>query len=329
VTRGGGCRAVEDNEIVTLAAGDLFTPGPGFPFGSDPSLLVFGVAYHREHLISRRGDRSWIFDSPQTLPWTATAATGTVVHGVPSIYFVTGDSSVSLVRVQGAQMQPPIPVALDGVSNVTPWWPQASALPDGRVLLAFVEPQSRIFVGADDGTGERFHVMPIDVPQSDLIGVLAHVSTTAEGSWVLAYQVADASWNYSSYVMLSHDGGASWTQPVAVSSGPNIADPFPIARLDHGADLYYTTNAIITRTVLGVVNWQQLQSNVCRRVVRDDGTLGAEQIVTTSNAAKLATPQARRLASGRLAMLFTVQPTIDIRNLVVAELDGDAPVPRP
>jgi hypothetical protein len=316
---------------VTLAAGDSFLPGAGFAF-ADEGFLAYGVLSRNQTLISARSERLSVFDPTETLPWeSATGATGAFVGDHPSLYFVAKigqGPALYVARIDGSKLGDAIPVTIDG-TRIVPHWPQAVGLPDGRVLLAFVDPQRRIFVGVDDGTGARFNVSELAVPEKELRGVLAHVGTTKEGSWVLTYQVADPAWNFRSFVVLSHDRGASWTTPVQLDSKGSVSDAFPVARVDGGADVYYVTAASVKVTVLGFTRTDR-DVMVRRRALADDGTLGPEQIVTREEVGPVAKPQPRRLHDGRIGMMLLKIAGSRTRDLAFALLDGDAPpVPAP
>ena len=328
LTRGGECRAIDPNEVVTLASNNLFAPGAGFP-AVDGSFRAFGVDVKSERVVSLRSDRPWQFDEAEPLEWSsASGATGATVGGQPSLYFVgrVGSApSFNVSRLHDGQLAPPDPVIFDG-TNLLPTWPQAVGLPDGHVLLAFVEPQRRIFVGVDDGTGKRFTMGALPVPQTDLQGVLAHVGTTTAGSWVLTYQVADPSWHFSSFVVTSHDCGATWSAAVEIDTpGDDVSDAFPIARSNGGADIYYVRSEIVEETTALVFKEQERQTTIRRRVLHEDGTLGPAQLVTSKDVGEVATPQPRRLPDGRIAMMLTIQRSAEERVLSLAVLDGDAP----
>lgn len=328
----GACAEDEDaavvgaDQIVTLAAGDVFTPAAGFSVG-DHGFQTFGVGSRSERIVSARSDRPWTFDHVETLPWElASSATGAIASGVPSLYFVApaaGRVSLQVARLEDGRIGPATPVVVDGQTR-PPFWPQTVGLRDGRVLLAFVVPQTSVFVGTDDGTGARFRVKALDLPQPDLRGVLAHPGITPSGAWVVTYQVADPQWRFHSFAVLSRDEGATWSTsaPIEIARGDDVSDAFPIARLDRGADLYY----VLTETVDLSFGRTKTQRTVRRRALFDDGSLGPEQTVTSASLPPVAMPQPRRLRDGRLALMLTVKPGDQERDLVLAILDGDAPL---
>lgn len=329
---GGACAEDDDpgvigsDDVVTLAAGDLFTPSAGFCVG-DSGFQSFGVAARSERIVSARSERPWTFGHAESLPWTAaTSATGAIAGGVPSLYFVApnmGRVSLQVARLEGGALGGATPVVIEDGPIRPPFWPQTVGLRDGRVLLAFVSPHTTVFVGVDDGSGTKFRVRALELPQSDLRGVLAHPGVTADGAWVVTYQVADTKWRFRSFALVSRDDGASWNtdSPIEIARGDDVSDAFPIARLDHGADIYY----VMTATTHGTLGRARTQRTVRRRALAEDGTLGPEQIVTSPSLPSVALPQPRRLRDGRIALMLTVAPGNDTRDLVLAVLDGDAP----
>lgn len=311
VTRAGGCRAATSREVVTIASEGLLLPAAGFSVGD--GFLAFGVRWGDARIVTSKSPRSWVFDAADTLPWdAANGATGVTTRGKHVLYFLAaleGAPSLHAATLRDGVLEAPSPVALDGAYRA-PSWPQAVALADGRVLLAFVVPQQQVMFGVDDGTGLHFTMRTAALEEPDLTGVLAHVGTTARGSWLLTYQVADAAWRFRSHVLVSRDEGASWSraQAGALSAGEPVADAFPLARRDQGADVYYVK-----------------QKAVFRRVLSEDGSLGKEQAVTSSELGAVAKPQPRRLPDGRIALMLTLQRTSTAKDLALVVLDGDAP----
>jgi hypothetical protein len=307
-TRGGACRPLRAKDVVTLATGGLVLPGAWFSLAGGGA-LAFGVRWGSERLVAVRSARALTFDSGESLSTESkNAATGVSFRETQSLYIVAGNG-LQRVSLNAGQLEPGVPVTLDG-TTLTPSWPQAAALPDGRVLLAFVEPQRKLFVGVDDGTGLRFRVRELQLKERDLTGVLAHVGTTNTGAWVLTYQVADSASHFRASALVSTDEGASWKEPVDL--GDATADAFPIARNDHGADLYYTVGVGGVRSIR-------------RRALHDDGSTGPEQFVTADEIWSAQKPQPRRLVDGRMAMLFTLDHGPRNGDLAFAVIDGDAP----
>lgn len=315
-TRGGGCRAAGQDERVTIASGGMLLPAAGFAIDEGSGFLAFALRWGDARMLSSKSNHLWAFDEASALPWElARGATGVTVHGQDVLYFVAKTESAFTLqrsRIEGGVLGPPSPVALEG-GGPLPSWPQAVGLADGRVLLAFVVPQQEVLFGVDDGTGDHFRMASLPVREPDLTGVLAHVGTTAGGSWVIAYQVADAGWRFRSHVLLSHDEGDAWhdVNGGRVADG-DVFDAFPVARRDEGADVYYVRKSAMEQTV-----W--------RRALHEDGTVGAEQPVTSAALGNATHPQPRRLRDGRIAMMLGLEQSARNRDLALVLLDGDAP----
>ena len=82
------------------------------------------------------------------------------------------------------------------------------------------------------------------------------------------------------------------------------------------------------RKRLAFFHWQERMKSVRRRALREDGTLGPEQLVTSLDLGAASRAQPRRLPDGRLAMLMLTggeQPRTG--HLSLALVDGDAPLP--
>jgi hypothetical protein len=312
------------SEVVTIASGGLVLPAAGFPLAGG-GFVAFGVRWGDARILRSTSARAWGFDAASALPWTAaSAATGVTVGGKNVLYFVAnteGGASLNVAALDGDSLAAPARVALDGAEGI-PAWPQAVGLADGRVLLAFVVPQTRVMVGADDGTGTRFHVAPLPLDEPDLRGVLAYVGVTARRSWVLTYQVADESWHFRSRVLLSHDDGLSWSRAQKISDDADVASPFALARADDGADLYYAKAATSQGKVTGITSTDQA---IWRRALHEDGTLGPEQLVTSATMGRVTNPQARRLPNGRIALMIALERGRTAKDLGLVVLDGDAP----
>lgn len=317
-TREGGCRAAGQDERVTIASGGTLLPAAGFAIDDGSGYLAFALRWGDARMLSSKSKHLWAFDAASALPWgLAQGATGVTVRGEDVLYFVARtESAFSLQRsrIDAGVLGPPSPVVLEGGGGgPVPSWPQAVGLADGRVLLAFVVPQQEVLFGVDDGTGDHFRVASLPVREPDLTGVLAHVGTTARGSWVIAYQVADARWVFRSHVLLSRDEGDTWSD----ANGGRVAEgdvfhAFPVARRDEGADVYYVKKSAKEQTI-----W--------RRALHEDGTVGAEQPVTSAALGNVTYPQPRRLRDGRIAMMLGIQRGGRDRDLALVILDGDAP----
>jgi hypothetical protein len=269
--------------------------------------VAYGLRWGSENLVAVKAITAFAFGGETLSSSATTAATGVVAGDRSLLYFV---ESGALRRAAVG----PNPVAVDGETvkvvsdgaGVSASWLEAAVLDGGRVALAFVEPQARIFVGVDDGTGAPVQAWTVPIPEPNTDGLLAHLGTAADGTWLLSYQVADSSWQFHAAVLVSSDDGVTWSPPLEL--GPGSEGPFTIARADGGADVYYSVS----------------RSQIRRRAVKD-GILGAEQAVTAENVGTVEMPQPRRMADGRIALMFTIDRGPTAGDLVVTVLDGDAP----
>lgn len=316
LTRGGYCRSAGPDEVTPIASGGLVIPAAGFPLEGE-GFLAFSVRWTDARILAVRSPRLDGFEAAQTLPWEdADGAAGAIVGGRRLLYVRSKYGALRLVHVRDGLLEGDEPVAFEG-EQVVPTWPQAVGLPDGRVLLAFVEPQHRVFLGVGREGGTRFHVRALPLPHDDLTGVLAHVGTTAEGGWVLGYQIAKEGWRFESYAVISTDEGASWSDPIRLSDADDVAGAFPIARKDGGADVYYVTR---TRVDGGLLSADEELRIVRRRALRADGSLGPEQDVTSTDLGDVGYPHPSRLPDGRIALMMSTG-----EGVALVVLDGDAP----
>jgi hypothetical protein len=281
----------------------------------DGGVAAFGSRWDDAKIVASTGDATKLA-AATPLAW-ARAGDGTAVQTEVdrgAVYFTTA-SGLYHARIddKGSAAATPEKVTLND-SPVVPSWPQATRLPDGRVFLAFTEPQTRAFIAVSDASGVVFDVKPAPVTDGVLKGVLAHVGTTKNGSWVLTHQVADASWLFTSYVQMSTDAGATWSKPLVVQpDDDNVHDCFVVRRADAGADLYYLHAGA------------DGDLNVHRRALHEDGTLGKEQIVTSPEVGHVEKPQPHRLSDGRLVMTMAIRRSDKVYDLASTILDGDAP----
>jgi hypothetical protein len=297
------------SDVVTLVRGGLVLPAAWFSLEGGGA-VAYGIRWGARNLVTVRSDRPFAFSGETVSSEPTTAASGLFVRGDAILYFVGSDTLRRAVLRDG-ELDGSSPVELHGATaGVIPNWVQAAPLADGRVLLGFVEPQTLVRVGVNDGTGTTFDLraLPIDEPSTN--GLLAHVGTTGGGAWVVGYQVADASLQFHAGVVVSTDEGATWRPPIAL--GPATSDAFPIARPTGGADIYYTIAS-------------SGETRIFRRALHDDGSTGPEQAVTDEQVGPVQKPQPRRLVDGRVVMMFTLDHGQGVGDLVATVLDGDAP----
>lgn len=305
----GACRPLEPNDLVPLVSTGVNMPG-GLVWLPDGGALLAVAHYDGPTVLvgDGRDPASIVSLTPRFGRSTDVTSAGDALYFVG----VLPTGAPGLLRAEHGAA--PEPVTLTGATTV-PYWPQTIQLPDGRVLLAYVESQKRVFFGVSDATKRTFTITEPPVTPGVLKGVLAHVGVTRRGQWVLTHQVADANFFETSFVQRSSDDGRTWSPPLDLQpASDNVHDAFVVTRLDEGADLYYL-HAGTTGDL-----------NVFRRALREDGTLGPEQAVTSAAVGHVEKPQPRRLPDGRLLMLFAIGVSQSRYDVAMAVLDGDAPL---
>jgi hypothetical protein len=320
----GGCQPIGATEIVTLSQ-DAAIEFPGISFfWPDGTTRAIYPRYDTGQLFSAGSTDLVTFTAAERLPVALASDTTGVTLGEDRILFFYGRlgpaGALALQRaLVPATGDPSTPsaVTITGADGVEPYWPQTVALPDGRILLGFVEAardaNRRSYLGTSSDGGLSFAMRPAPFGAQARPGILIHVGLTASGAWVLTWQESDASFRYfTSYVQLSADQGQSWTDPIRiVPDNDNVHDAFPVTRQDSGADLYYLP--------------ETGDLNVFRRRLDDDGTLGPEQRVTTAELGHIEKPQPRRLPDGRLGMLASRRMGANDYRVFFTVLEGDAP----
>lgn len=313
----GTCRAVRAGDTKTLVNGaGVVMPGATFTL-ADRSFAAFAPIYDRGAVVLVTSLDLVQFSAPREVTGMTADVTGAIGAGGAALYFVGGSGpAAGLYRSSvgaGGAVGTPAAITIPGVTSV-PYWPQAAGLADGRVLLAFVEPQKRAFL-AVSADGVTFEQRATPVPPGDRRGILAHVGTTKGGSWIFTHQQASASSQWTSFVHLSDDDGRTWSAPIVVApEATDVHDAYPIARTDKGADLYYLH--VGARGVF----------SAHRRALLEDGALGPEQVVTAPDVGHIEKPQARRLPDGRIALTFAVRKSDGAYDVNLAILEGDAPL---
>jgi hypothetical protein len=317
LTKDGACDPLLQKDVVKLASGGLVLPGAWFPLSHDAALVV-GVRWTAQRLITVKSAAPSSYDGASDMAVEqASGATGVTAGGDRLLYFLgrSGDAPALQIAKVGddAGIGESSVLRLEGTVG-TPRWPQAVGLADGRTLLALVGSDDRILAGASDGSS-TFHLDAVPFGETERLGILAHVGITTAGAWIVSYQASDTMFHFHAGVVVSHDEGQTWSPPLPIplDPGETLSDLFPIARLDHGADLYYA------RGELG-------NEQIRRRALHDDGTLalGPEQLVTSDDIGRVEKPQPRRRPDGRLAMLLTIRRGVT-GTLALGVLDGDAP----
>jgi hypothetical protein len=319
IRRGDGCRTVHAADTKTLFPGtSVLMPGATF-MSSDGRFHAFAPLYDRAVGLHVASTDLLHFSAPEVVLGNIGDITGADTPAGRFLYFVGGTQGATALyrsRVDPTgTVDPPSAVTGAGIP-IVPFWPQATTLHDGRVLLAFVQPQTRAFLALSQDGLAPFTPLPTPVPSGVHRGILAHVGQTTAGAWVFTHQSADDRWLFTSYAHLSRDGGATWSAPIVVSPDvSDVHDAYPLSRSDEGVDLYYLH--VGEGGVFGAF----------RRALFDDGRLGPEQAVTAADVGHVEKPQARRLPDGRIALSFAVRKAEGVYDIRLAILDDDAPPP--
>lgn len=197
-------------------------------------------------------------------------------------------------------------------------WPKFKVLSDGSVAVAFRDGTSvpRFATSAD---GTKF-APSVAVAGDGERGAMPDVAEMSDGTLAFSFQEQSTGEAMISYVVLSHDRGASWSERIRVSESVNVHDTSFVARADGtGLDLYYIHPAgshgfSLFRRALGVL-----------------GTLGPEERVTSPDLGEPSKPSIVRRKDGRLVAAWaeisersTTDFTPVVQRIRLAELLGDA-----
>lgn len=197
-------------------------------------------------------------------------------------------------------------------------WPKFKTLANGSAVVAFRDGKSvPRFASSEDGT--KFGPS-IAVAGDGEHGAMPDVAETSDGTLAFSFQQQSTSEAMISYVVLSHDGGATWSERIRVSDSVNVHDTSFVARADgNGLDLYYihpagTRGFSLFRRALGVL-----------------GTLGPEERVTGTDVVEPSKPSVVRRKDGKLVAAWaelSERSTTDFAPIVqrirLAEIASDA-----
>lgn len=168
-------------------------------------------------------------------------------------------------------------------------WPQAIAMADGRVAVAYRTDQGLPNVtfssdGLSFGTPIQVHTESAAIPTIAQLG---------DGTLVFTHQRPVGGEPMVSFWQLSSDGGQTWTPPARVTDAANnVHDTTVVSRRDGAADLYY------------IYPTGQTGFTLFRRSLDGAGTLGAEQQVTSEDVREPSKPRGLRLADGTLLVTY-------------------------
>jgi hypothetical protein len=127
-----------------------------------------------------------------------------------------------------------------------------------------------------------------------------------KGPWAFVYETGDRA-----EVVLSTDNGKSYGEPISISTGDRVFNPILLPRKDGNLDVYY------------FVEFTGKGSSLYRRKILRDGTLGAEEPLT-STAVVVDKPHILRLNAGTIFVSLT-QIKSNTSDIVFLTLMTDAP----
>jgi hypothetical protein len=183
-------------------------------------------------------------------------------------------------------------------------WPNAAAMPDGGVALAYDHYQTGVYVAHGDGT--RFAA-----PTLLGMGVLGRVVVAPDGEHVATFQRGFGGTMTAFYRRSAE--GQSWSSEAAVTtSSTNVHDARPFLRADGRIDLYYLfpgpNGFAIHRRRVGAAG------------------LGVEQRVSPDAISPVTEPHPHRLADGRILLTFTRERVNQLDyDAACTVISGDAP----
>lgn len=265
---------------------------------------------------SRDGRR---FTKAQRMDVSKTAIAATPSFVGDRLYFVSaaGLRTTPTLGVVESDGQVTTMARIVGVDSMLSW-PRFAKLADGSVAVAFRDGKSvpqfaRSADGAKFGESVAISAQP---------GAMPAVAEMSDGTLAFSYQEQNETEAMISYFVLSHDGGATWSERIRVSDSANVHDTSFVARADGaGLDVYY----IHPEDGRGF--------SLFRRSVGSIGGLGPEERVTSAELGEPSKPSAARRADGRLMVGWSeiverskadYSPTV--QQLVIAQLASDAPL---
>ncbi len=318
--QGAAVRVVTARDVEPVATGGIGMPA-GFVAHAGGARTAFASRWKDDgssELVALRAAPGGPFGGETVLARGVDNGTTVDVAGQPFVYFVAATPmgvSVQRRAIHDDGFGPAEDVRIAGAPRNLAWV-QAAAAPDGRIVLAFADPQRAPYTAVSDDEGRTFRASASLALNGVDPGTLAHTAVAKDGTMFVTQQRADASGRFASYVRVSTDG-LQWSAPRQLTtSSDNVHDAFPLARKDGGVDVYY----LMPSAAAG--------GFVChRRAVQADLSLGAEQRVTADDVGPVEKPQARRLADGTISLLFARNREFARSyDVAYAHLDGDAPV---
>lgn len=262
------------------------------------------------------------FSKPRVVEASNVALVGSPSFAAGKMYFVTATSlrATPTVRRWTFGDAAEDVTALSRIAGVDSLlsWPKFKSLGNGRVVAAFRDGESvPRFASSTDGT--KF-ASSVAVGGEGEQGAMPDVAEMSDGTLAFSFQQQSSSEAMISYVVLSHDGGASWSERIRVSESINVHDTSFVARADgQGLDLYYIHPAgdrgfALFRRSLGVL-----------------GSLGPEERVTGADVVEPSKPSVVRRKDGRLVAAWaeisersTTDLTPVVQRLRLAAIASDS-----
>jgi len=200
----------------------------------------------------------------------------------------------------------------EGVSDLLSW-PTFFALDEGTVAAVYRTADRFLALSrSEDG-----HAFSPPVILTDYPVAMPAIAQFANGKMVISYQTTpEEGYGKQSWIRISSQGGERWSEPYLVTSeSKNVHDAALARRLDGGIDLYFSqTNEAYTGGF-----------SLFRRRLNSDGRLGPIQRLSMPEAGSLLKPYVFRSFTGKLLLVTSKKLGRDRRQLLVANLDRDAP----
>lgn len=280
------------------------------------------IAFSRSEIYRVRSRDGRRFTKPERMPVGTKPAS---LVGGPSLASSGGMYFLSAAALQArpkisfmpkGSVEPETVSSIPGVDGMLSW-PRFRSLAEGGVGVAFRDGRS-VPHFARSADGKTFDP-PVIV--RDAGGAMADVAEMKDGTLAFTYQQESTVDAMVSYVVLSHDGGKTWSEPIRVSDEANVHDTSAVARADgHGVDLYF------------IHPGGNHGFSLYRRSLGTNGELGSEERVTRPNLGEPSKPSAARRADGtvivgwsEIAERSEIDRTPSVQRLVIAEIATDAP----
>ena len=237
-----------------------------------------------------------------------------------SLYFAAANSLQEPPAIVRASFQNGTLGTMEGLPPVAgvDWllsWPGFSALSGGRVGVAFRDGSGiPRFSASSDG---KTFAPPRGVVSTG--AAMVGFAQASDGTIAVSYQLTTATEPMVSFVVLSRDGGSTWSAPIRIAPANNVHDTSMLARADGGLDLYY----IHPPDAHGF--------SLFRRSLSTAGVLGAEERLTASETGEPSKPKALRMRDGQVLVAWadiaqrapSGEPAV--QQIVLAKLRRDAP----